>query len=301
MLATGCHYNGGNPDDVNSVILNAWKQFQSLKIPRIDGGGVLGYYDTYTTTNDQTSTLLRSSDGMCIAWSKFLIDVLEAQGIHQTNWNFAINTTPDPTNKAQWLILVKAWQFDAAGPQLAIPTTADTRLLYGDFAGRKFYLNTYTQSSPTNSRPWVGANQFMWTSAQVTQDTTAKNNVPGQGQPTPASLFNGHNVVEIKYTTPDGKQMDQLFDPSYGATYNNDKGQGLKEIQANAIAGYAAQVPVTLDANNQFDAKAFAQFIAQLKANQKTNVPLSFLFIKPGDPLAPQLERVQLTPAEQDY
>ncbi len=49
-------------------------------------------------------------------------------------------------------------------------------------------------------------------------------------------------MVEIKYTiTENGKpvQKDELFDPSYGVTYNNDMGQGLKEIQANAIAGYA--------------------------------------------------------------
>ncbi|HVS38229.1 MAG TPA: hypothetical protein VMS17_21900 [Gemmataceae bacterium] len=293
VLATGSQYNGGNADSDASVILNAWKVFKTLNIPRIDGGGVLGYYDTYTTPNDETSTLLRSGDGMCIAWSKFLIDVLEAQGIHQANWNYAISATNAglPQGSDPWWILVKAWKFDPAGPNFNVPGGVQGVQAFGALAGGKAYIDTYKNKSPTSQRPWVGPNGYDWISAQVTQDVTAKGNLPGQGQPTPASLFQGHNVVAINYTvTENGKLVakDELFDPSYGATYNNDQNQALNDIQANVIVGYAAgPVVLPLDAQNQF-------------APNGTKSSF-FLFIQASSRLAPQLIRVPLPQDQQNY
>jgi|GEM_PF-6337443 len=95
VLDTGSKYNGGAADTENSVIANAWAVFTTLEVPRngrlaTDPDRFLKYYGLYNTHNKRTDLLLAGGDGNCIAWSKFLIDVLEAQGIHQKDWNYPI-------------------------------------------------------------------------------------------------------------------------------------------------------------------------------------------------------------------
>jgi hypothetical protein len=246
VLKTGCLYNDGAADTQDTVFIHAFRPFRNLKVPRAgrlatDPNLYLKYYGDWTTTSKQTDTLLKSGDGNCVAWSKFFIDVLEAQGIHQTGWNYPVIATTDlgfkkpdmngnlmeataPTN-----ILVKKWTWTTAAPIFTSPKLPENGVL----GGKQFYLNKYVVPGPL-------ANSYNWTQSQVQQALNDPLNFPGQGQPTPQSMFNKHNVVLF-----DGK----LYDPSYGRVWAN-----LDDFRKNALAGFAYDFRgYPLDANNQFD------------------------------------------------
>ncbi len=212
VLASGSIYNGGNPDTEPKMIENAWKSFKNRKVNSIqaerkgDATTALTYYGNYVKAEPiiRTKSLLSTQDGGYVAWSTFWIDVLEAQGVFRPGWIFQIKTEPSDLEK--WYMVVKEWAYpelSKAGVQW--PTVAGSKTL----SGVNFWVNRTEEAGFT----FVGAHGYNWLNdppPQVTQDTTSKANLPGQGNPRPASLFDNHAVVKID---------NELYDPSYGSTY----------------------------------------------------------------------------------
>ncbi len=240
VLNAGSIYNGGQADTEQSVIANAWASFQALKVPSVkalrsgNADDVLKYYGNYSTAYGITTTaaLLQKLDGGCTAWSEFFIDVLEAQGIYEKNW--LVNFQPQPFAEATKIpvqMLVMNWKYP--NPKTDPPAfTFPNKIGATEFktlGGVNFWVNILPQSGG-----FVGNNSYVWDQQlgpgpQVTQDTAAPGNIPGQGNKAPASLFLNHTVVSLN-----GK----LFDPSYGKTYAaNTVDAGLKNFRGN-LSGF---------------------------------------------------------------
>jgi hypothetical protein len=94
---------------VNQVFVN----FECLDATRADDVP-LTYYAAWGTTSFTTQSLLRTTDGQCIAWTRLLIDVLRADGVNVTyagNMK-GIQIAPDPDNPtAPTNFLVGNWDF----------------------------------------------------------------------------------------------------------------------------------------------------------------------------------------------
>jgi len=212
----------------------------------------LQYYASYKAgVYDKTLELLQYQDAGCVAWAKFLIDVLEAQGIHETDWFYAVGpklpNNQTPVNP--WQIVVKQWTYAAAGTGLVtFPNIAFIDASIGNgMGGTKFFLNTFAKFTAGNGTPEIAADNhsYVWTSSQVVQKQDGETNIPGQGVKAPASLFYAHNLVKIGTA---------FYDPSYGKIWDDSKGDGLKKFRADALEGFAVRVPeLPLDANKHFD------------------------------------------------
>ena len=246
VLQTGCVYNGGAADTDQTVLANTWKKFESLKVLRAgygptDKNAYLTYYGTWSSTFPTTSLFLSSGDGNCTAWSKFFIDVLEAQGQHQNNWLWTVN--PDagagllagvPGTPIHWQLMVKQWK--TTDTTSAIPIVG--------LAGN-YYINQMPVPEPTNPQPYIDANHYNWVFSQFDQDTTSKTNIPGQGNTAPLASFKGHNLVAIG---------NALYDPSYGQIYSKaTTDASLKEFAKQAVQGYMLMhVALKLGADKHF-------------------------------------------------
>lgn len=173
------------------TISDVWDAFAPNKIQRTDGTPLV-YYGTYGTGVTSTTGLLKGANGQCGSFCKLFIDVLKEQGIKRNNDYVTVFYANGVANGG---FLVKNWNFAAAGT-----------------SGNPFYpyVNVLKQ---------VDKNGYSWTKAEATQAP----GIPGQNNPSPASMFNNHQVVLLG---------DVLYDPSYGVTYLPVAGKKYKSRAA---------------------------------------------------------------------
>jgi len=249
VLKAGSVYNKRLPDSTNSVITNAWKAFSKRQVPSVKAirsgllPGYQGYYLTYygnykdhKPNSENTASLLSTGDGDCVAWAKFWMDVLEAQGIKEDDWSYTVAGTT--TDDQPWQLVVKQWTYPLTPGGLTDPNQrtlvfppALKNAKFPTLAGVMFYVNTY-------NKVLEGDHDYSWINWAVKQNTTSKANIAGQDNFAPASLFKGHNLVKI--TNPNPKTGYQFYDPSYGTAYAApDDETGLKNFKINAVQGFA--------------------------------------------------------------
>jgi hypothetical protein len=222
VLATGSVMNAKAAADTQDTARdNAWKKFEPPGAGKTPNhvvsanpgtlGSVLTYYSewiSFPEGRQTTSALVRTLDGDCVAWARFLLDVLKAQGIKYTD-NFFIAA---PEVAGEWIGVVK-WTLPAKGNS-DIPAYD--------------YLNTWTTNATSVDKvqPFDKAGTYSWT----TSDVTDAAGVAGQGKDDPRSIFVNHVVTQL---TVGGKKV--LYDPSYGLTFTD-----VGDLDKRSIALYFA-------------------------------------------------------------
>ena len=179
LLHIGCKYGDG-ATNTSDLIDKIWEYFVTKNVRLVNGNPLL-YYGQWSGGNLATNTreLLSNKDGMCMAWTRLLLDVLKAQGYQEDN--NAIFAKPRVSN----YLFIKNWvQTVPSG------TSGNSEYPFKNIAGTPIYLN----------------NMYNWTYKEVTLDTPSSS----QNNLNPQSDFGNHIFAKIK-----GK----LYDPSYGVTY----------------------------------------------------------------------------------
>ncbi len=178
-------------DDEDEATLCIWSTFQSLVVCTYDGVQ-LTYYANYQTKVISTTGLLTTGDGQCASWTFLFLDTLLAQGIQQTDNTVIVGGVSTPAN----VVVVR-------------PVNN-----LGFFVNN--WNNVPTGSTPAYNTivqyPWENYHSYNFAPAAVTQ----KLGIPGQGNPSPASVFTRHVFT---YLSVCGVQ--QYYDPSYGQIYND--------------------------------------------------------------------------------
>lgn len=195
-------------DKVDDTIKDVWAYFATNSIQRADTTPLV-YYGTYGTGVTTTTGLIKEANGQCGSFCKLFIDILKEQGIKRTN-NYVTVYFADGV--ASGGFLVNNWNFAKVGSSKnpAYP-----------------YLNVLKS---------VDKNGYTWTASDVTQGK----GIAGQNNPSPASMFNNHQVVLLG---------DVLYDPSYGVTYTPVAGKKYKtraaelkdmlaDMESQSIAAY---------------------------------------------------------------
>jgi hypothetical protein len=170
-----------------------WSKFEDRYVLSVDGT-LLTYYSDYNVQHDTTAALLANGDGQCDAWCKLFLDVLRIQGKETGSLLWLA-----PKNSMK--LIVKEW---------SIPTK-------GGLSGNNDYCYLNVYGLPTV----VGAKYNFWF-----EQAHDRRGIPGQGMSNPASLFEGHYVVQLKHN---GK----YYDPSYGNTYTNNA-----DFLSQSISGF---------------------------------------------------------------
>ena len=179
LFDISCRYGKGSSD--LELIDGVWEHFTGKQVKRADGQP-LKYYGQWSggTLASKTSELLQNKDGMCMAWTRLLLDILKVQGFREED-NFISVQAYESSG-----FFIKEWQ--------SISTQGsyhNTPYPYKNISGNPFY----------NSN-----NTYNWEYSEV----TLKKPSLSQNNNNPQSDFSSHIFAKIK---------DVFYDPSYGLTY----------------------------------------------------------------------------------
>jgi hypothetical protein len=192
----------GDPTDPtvrDSITEEIWSGFVNRTVERVDGS-TLFYYQSYSTGNFTTESLLASGDGQCGAWTKLFLDTRKVQGLSDADaWVTFIPTNPTGVPPEQKGFVVKDWVFSSSGHS-------------GDASFP--FLNLPDNPFQTDSYHWRGNSEV----------NDASTGLIGQGpRINPASYFNNHQMAYIN---------SKYYDASYG-----DKHTTISDVQA-ALSGF---------------------------------------------------------------
>ena len=178
LFDISCRYGMGSTD--SSLIDGVWEYFAKKQVKRSDGD-TLKYYGNWTDGNlaSNTSELLQTKDGMCMAWTRFLLDVLKVHGFRESE--NAIYVKP----KLSDYFFVKTWE-----NIVLLGTSGNAKYSFKNIESESLYMN----------------NSYNWDFKEVNLLSPS----PSQNNNLPQSDFGNHIIAKI-----DGK----LYDPSYGVEY----------------------------------------------------------------------------------
>lgn|GEM_PF-1108374 len=179
LFDISCRYGKGYSD--LELINGVWEHFTGKQVKRADGQP-LKYYGQWSGGNlaSKTSDLLQNKDGMCMAWTKFLLDLLKVHGFREDD-NFIAAKAYESSG-----FFVKEWQ------SISLPGSyPNTPYPYKNISGSPFYTSN---------------NTYNWEYSEV----TLKKASPSQNNNDPQSDFSSHIFAKIKGT---------FYDPSYGVSY----------------------------------------------------------------------------------
>jgi hypothetical protein len=161
--------------------------------------------------------------------------------------------------------------------QTSTNKTYPYRMILGDAsaAANLKLLGAYPQKTfPRGAKSFIGTNGYSFISQDLTRPDT--NNVPGQNNPNPPSIFETHAIVEL--SVPNSPQR-LYFDPSYGLEYTNanpsDVNRNLADMNRKLIAGF-----YHLDDHYSVSAQELKQDGASLPAGTQGKVKVSALLVR---------------------
>ncbi len=225
VLNVGSVAADGDPvTNRSTIITSIWGAFADPEggappgIKKVGSNTNLTYYGTWNRNfgPQTTSVLLRVGDGDCVIWSRFLVDVLKAQGI------VGVLEIANPASQDDTQIAVKAWQAGLVQSTAARLST-NVGFLRTPNANAIIARYPYANIAALNL---VGPQAYNWLSADVTDLP----GIPGQGTANPASIFINHVVVRIS-------EITGLYDPSYGRIWAN-----VLDLDNNGIDFYIHRV-----------------------------------------------------------
>lgn len=183
LFDISCRYGMGTTE--KELIDGVWGYFAKKQVKRSDGDS-LKYYGKWTGGNlaSNTSELLQIKDGMCMAWTRLLLDVLKVHGFRESD-NFAIVTAAQSDG-----FLIKEWKNIV--PQ---GTSGNSNYPYKNIAYSPLYNNN---------------NSYNWAFYEV----NLINASDAQYNSNPQSDFKNHIFAKIN---------DIFYDPSYGLCYMKSK------------------------------------------------------------------------------
>jgi len=182
LFDISCRYGLGTSDI--ELINGVWGHFAGRQVKRADSQA-MKYYGQWSGGNlaTNTSELLQRKDGMCMAWTRLLLDVLKAHGFREGN--NAVFVKPKSSDR----MFVKTWK-----KNIALGTSGNVNYPFKNIEGEPLYTN----------------NSYNWSYSEVVLTAPSKS----QNNDTPQSDFGNHIFARIK-----GK----LYDPSYGVEYGTTK------------------------------------------------------------------------------
>ncbi len=178
LFDISCRHGIGETED--QLIKGVWEHFVGRQVKRADGQP-MKYYGQWSGGNlaTNTSELLQRKDGMCMAWTRILLDVLKVQGFSEKG-NFIV-VKP----RSSQYMLVKTWK-----KTVNIGTSQNFEYPFKNEENNPIYVN----------------NSYKWLLSEVLLNAS----LPSQNNSNPQSDFGNHVIAKIK-----GK----LYDPSYGTYY----------------------------------------------------------------------------------
>jgi hypothetical protein len=206
--------------DPQFLVNYIWNNFSNRKARRALDNKPLTYYKDWNTPCRKYYDLVSTRDGGCLTWAELLAASLLADGL---------NTVPGDLS-IRWDAIVPIQRLNATGFfvknwKFAHPGEGQDNINY--------YLKTETHS-------------YKWAPGTTVEANKPPNGIAGQNEPNPASIFQGHAVIEIDTT---GKNILSypftLYDPSYGVIYGSFSNQddALKKLQDNAIEALYQESP----------------------------------------------------------
>lgn len=222
------------------VIDHVFAQFQGQDITKGDGTP-LQYYGDWATQSGSVLSLLETGDGMCGAWSYFLVNMLNAIGVADVSEG---NIANPKTKYANELMLINDWGFliDPNLPGIALEEAPRTRADFGfgpltpatavnNLDYTYFNLPAATDRTRVEEGPnWFsfsrGSGNYVWGKGP-TPGVEDLPGLPGQNTSNPFSIFSNHAFVKIG---------SRYYDPSYGVVYDSPD-----EFERVAIAGFMTE------------------------------------------------------------
>jgi hypothetical protein len=179
LLYIGCKYADGATTE-DAMIQGVWAHFEGRAVARVDGAP-LKYYGNWSGGNlaSRTDDLLERKDGMCLAWTRLLLDVFKMQGFQESG-----NVTTVKPRESQYM-LIKKWKQDVASG-----TSGNSKYPFKNIENTPFYLN----------------NSYNWEYREVLIESPSNS----QNNNNPQSDFGIHIFVKTK---------ELFYDPSYGVFY----------------------------------------------------------------------------------
>lgn len=179
LFDISCRYGKGYSD--LELTNGVWGHFAGRQVKRADGQP-LKYYGQWSggTLASKTSELLQNKDGMCMAWTRLLLDALKVHGFKESD-NFVIVTAAQSEG-----FFIKEWKRNVTQG-----TSGNPNYPYKNIANNPLYN--------TN-------NSYNWASAEVILDKASVS----QNNSNPQSDFRNHIFARINGT---------FYDPSYGLSY----------------------------------------------------------------------------------
>ncbi len=215
--------------DDHKVLDSIWPVFAGRSILRMSDGSVLSYYGFFdvnkngkydknvdTDRNEgakcpaaESLTLLQQGNGQCMAWTRFMLRVLKAQGLGEINGNECKIVGVQPNLKDfenMKLFIVKEW-----APKQGTAAKYEVKTLKSYYSG----VEGTEQEDPTKTEAY---------------DIPG---VPGQGNsPNPPSSWESHFMVWAN---------NKYYDPSYGIGPKAT----AEEYEAEAFVGRIEEDPGT--------------------------------------------------------
>jgi hypothetical protein len=211
---------GSEPGGATALdVLNSiWGHFVNANAKRIKDGQPIAYYRAWNCYQGNSFVrLIRTTDGACNSWAKFLVATILAQGLDDDPFlkSFKLATV---TGKDQYKdFLVKEWAFLTPNDGLPHPFPAIYK--YTDIC------KADAQNGGIPAWTDAGGNWHYDMPGPPFDEVLDWPGIPGQNTRNPASAFQFHTIVEIN---------NSFYDPSYGGRpYTN-----LKNMQDRVIEAY---------------------------------------------------------------
>jgi hypothetical protein len=205
LIWLGCSVAYGMTDAPTTVD-KIWKPFSDRAV-KTEGGDQLYYYKNWHTPSAEVADLLKNKDGRCMAWTKYFLTALAAQGIAEKD-NYVI-IAPKAGNGS--MLLVANWDFVGHG------TSGDTKFPYKNTLKDPKDVTSYEVEKTDKS--W----SYEWGATEEVKD---KPGIAGQGTDNPRAMFSDHVVAQFE-----GK----IYDPSYGRKFDT-----LQDLEDAELVGFGA-------------------------------------------------------------
>jgi hypothetical protein len=206
------------------VTAGTWGKFAGRAVTS-EKGKKLHYYKDWDVASGTTARLLELSDGQCMAWTRFFLDSLAAQGIVTTNNYVEItpfrNPFPSELNRAHYLV-VNSWTTFGTG------TSGNATFPY-----RNALVDPTDNAGYEFKKP-DGTWEYRWGMLEEASDRVG---LPGQNTTNPRAMFTDHVFANM---------FGKIYDPSYGISTTNTL-MAWEEVALFGVAAttYLTQAPAT--------------------------------------------------------